>query len=603
MISRISAWLFPVFCAFFLLYGSGTATAREQEKTYDISLVKTAKIEKKDIRQVGDKKVFTQTLTIRKGEWVWKILREKGLLQKGNLPQLLSVLKRLNKSFQNLNLVHPGERIIIPLKIVPISGGAVREAAGAPEKVVSLDSLKGVRLENYSVQPGDSLTRVVKGRCGTAPGRSYREYLELVKRLNPSIVNPDLIYPGQVIRLPIYSPEVVRKSIPAPPAAFPRKKARAGKAPPIAGDIGKILTAMGEKWIDSGKHFIPLKSGGQIDLEAASFPIVSRKNGLNLIVDLNGELPRKMERLIASSWGNYRVVHLDADDDLPSALDKIIRVCDFPRVFGRAESLELEGDISFRITGDWIIEQREPGPDTRPAFVVLNLAGAGSRPAPRSIRDYLKRLGVAIIDYPPGKESDAENAGTPEVLSGGKTATSLVRSLLRLTGRSFSTRVKIPVYQSRRADLRLMIIADFFLKVAGEDAIISLGNLDPEITSFLKEHRFRVLSLAPGEEPQAVVRRTLAFIGQPCDSNPHVFKAGTRGDTPVITLTLPGDVFQDRDDRPVLATRLALPDEMVRFLSLRNFRVMMLVPFSAAASGPSPEAGDAGRDASRSPLP
>ena len=39
-----------------------------------------------------------------------------------------------------------------------------------------------------------------------------------------------------------------------------------------------------------------------------------------VILDLDNKVPERMEKLIGSSWGNYRVVHIAEDEDLRSAL-------------------------------------------------------------------------------------------------------------------------------------------------------------------------------------------------------------------------------------------------------------------------------------------
>ena len=72
----------------------------------------------------------------------------------------------------------------------------------------------------------------------------------------------------------------------------------------VGDDLGIIFAEMGEDWVQTGEHFIPLKSEGQIDLRAASFPILNLRDGLRVIVDLNNELPETMATLIESSWGN-----------------------------------------------------------------------------------------------------------------------------------------------------------------------------------------------------------------------------------------------------------------------------------------------------------
>ena len=66
----------------------GQPRAQETEETYAISLTKTPGIEK-NIYKVDNKNVLTEEYTIKKGEWVWQVLREKGLLKKRNLSELL----------------------------------------------------------------------------------------------------------------------------------------------------------------------------------------------------------------------------------------------------------------------------------------------------------------------------------------------------------------------------------------------------------------------------------------------------------------------------------------------------------------------------------
>ncbi len=132
------------------------------------------------------------------------------------------------------------------------------------------------------------------------------------------------------------------------------------------------------------------------------------------------------------------------------------------------------------------------------------------------------------------------------------------------------------MYQSQKADFKLIVTADFFLKVKGRDAIIALTNLGPEVISFLGEHQFSVLSLAGEKEPLAIVSKTLEFIGVPFDTGPHDFMAAKRDDSKNIRLSLPGNVFSDKDGKPVLVSPLSLPREIAVFLSHRGYRILVL---------------------------
>jgi LysM repeat protein len=552
--------------------------AQEAEKTYSISLTKTAGIEE-DIYEVDNKKVLTEEYTIKEGEWVWQILRQKGLLEHRNLSEILSVLQALNASLGSLDLVHPGEKIIIPLKIAPVAGTSVIASSPPPVKV-SLADLKDVDLENYTVEPGDSLTRIIKGRYDIPKDYLYGEYLGMIKKLNPSIRDLNIIHPGQKIKLPVYSPEVVRKPIKmAMPQESEEKKEYVKEdktESSVSDDLGVIFTEMGEEWVKTGEHFIPLKSGSQIDLKAVSFPILNLQNGLRVMVDLNNKLPDKMAKLIESSWGNYRVLHLVEGDNLRSALDKILEVCNYPKVSKMGEALELGGDIPIRITADWIVKLSEKQSNNRPEFVAINLNEDPVTNTPWMIKEYLNSLGVKVIDYPQGGDKGTEVVENAATLKGGGEPASLVRALLDLTGRSYSTDVEIPVYQKQKADFKLIIKADFFLKIKGRDAIIDLIGLAPEMISLLEDHKFSVLSMANEKDPLAMVSMTLEFLDIEFQNGPHSFMAGNRDDSKNVKLTLPGVVFHDSRGNPVLATPLILPEEIAAFLSKRAYKILPL---------------------------
>ncbi|MEE4351647.1 MAG: LysM domain-containing protein [Desulfatiglans sp.] len=550
--------------------------AAEDEKTYDIRLTKTAGIEH-DIQKVEDKKVLTETVTVREGDWVWQLLRERGLLEKRNLAQVLSVLKKLNKSLANIDQIEPGEKLVIPLKIVPLEGPPAL-AGTAVETQASIPDLKDMDLDKYTVEPGDSVIKVIKGRYNIPTKELHTTYLDMVKKLNPSIENLDLIHPGQKITLPIYSPQVVREAIrPAPlPRPVPLPEEAQTSHSPLAQELQSIVEALGERWIDTGRHFVPTPSGGQIDLEAASFPIMDLRSGLRVVVDLNNQLPDRMGNLIQSSWRNYRVVHLTEVDDLRSALDRILRKCDYSKVIGRGETMEVTGDIPIEIKGDWIIKFSEDDSGIIPGIVVINLNDDNHLHTPGVLKNYLASQGIKIIDYPEKADPiPEENVEDPRLKPCSDPST-LVESLLTLTGREFDAQVKIPVYQSEKADLKLVVRADFFLNVDGKDAIIDMTGLGPEITTFLREHQLSLLSLAGEKDPLALISKTLDFVGVQFHKGPLSFMTADKASPKNISFTIPGILFLNPKEMAIFATQKILPDDIAAFVGQKGYKILGL---------------------------
>jgi nucleoid-associated protein YgaU len=562
---------FGLALLFTLLPLSTLFSQENEEETYAISLVQTAEVSK-EIHQVDNKKVLTELYTVKKGDHIWQLFRERGLLQKRNLGQLLAVLKKLNQSLTNLDLIYPGEKIAIPLTIAPVKGLSGLAQAGL-ETAIPLEALKDIQLENYTVKKGDSLIKVVRERYDVPEENIYGKYLQIVRRLNPDIVDLDFIYPGQIVRLPIYSPQIVR--LPITPETTPK-----GIGEELTEDLAalshqlmEIFSLIGEEWVNTGDHFIPLKSGGQINLKAESFPILNLSDGSRVIVDLSNDLPEKMAQLITSSWNNYRIVHLEEGEDLRGALAKTLPVCDYHKIYNDGEALELGGDIRIRMTADWIIKL---APDEKGEMILLTLADHHTPRTPREIKDFLETLGIRAIEYPPTDEPKREPLERTEILKAGHETSDLVEMVLNITGRDFTREVEIPLYQGEKTDYNLIVTADLLLNIDGGDFIIDFTGLGDEIISVLRDQHFHVLSLSGEDNPSSIVSKTLKFTGVAFDAKPHPFMAAARDPSKNISMTIPGIVFRDNHGQNVFASHLTLPQEIAGFLSRRGYKVLSL---------------------------
>lgn len=549
--------------------------AAENEESYSISLTQTAEVVN-EVHEIEGKKVITETYSVREGDYVWRILRKRGLLEKKNFQEIISLLKKLNPDLKDMNLIHPGESILIPLVISPL--GVDREPVEkTPSPVVPVETLKDMNLEFYTVNPGDSLIKVVKGLYDIPEEDLHNEYLSLLKKMNPSIRDLNRIYPGQKVRIPIYSPKVVRKPI---KPDLPEKEGEAGKNPEerkrLSRQLKEIFTRIGEEWVHTGKHFIPLKTGGEIHLNAESYPVLELRNGRRVVVDLNDDLPARMDRLITSNWENYRIVHIEANDTLKACLTEILSSCDYEKVYNPGEPLALGGDVPVRITADFIIRPASGESPERDPVIVVNLFHDEETRTPPCIQSFLEGLGVKLIDYPPLKEASVPVEKEARILESGGDASSLIESLLSVLGTTYSSNVEIPVYQNKDADFTLSIQADFLLNRDGREYIIDLGGLDPEIVQLLKEHNFSVLSIPDNTPHSLILTKTLDFLGVGFDSGTHSFQAMEGAESKKIELMIRGIVFRNSKGQPVIASPSGLSSDISRFLDQKGYRVFRL---------------------------
>jgi len=556
--------------------------AQEAERdTVTISLVQEATVKKPDIRNIP-----YDRYTVKKGDHLWDILRDKGLITGPDISELLSAIKAMNPSLKNLDLIYPGQTILIPLEIVPEGSYKSEVEEFFPKSVAGVPSHDKVSLENYVVKSGDSLSKIIMSKYAVPPDYLYNEYLNLVRMFNPAMKNVDLIYPNQVIRLPIYSPEIVRMPIekplkPKPKTAEPIVTVQPQKTPktiPLRRELRDIFDQIGEEWVDSGEQFIPLKSGGHVKLKADSFPTLNLRNGRMLIIDSRNELPEDIARLIESDWQAYKVVRLDPHDNLKASLNKLFAASGYHDVLGAGQNLKLRSDIDITLAGDWVIVPKKASGGTPEDIIALSLISNTKERTPMAIRKYLKRLGVTIVEYPdspaPKKTEEETSLEKIQLEEGGRF--SLPTLLLQLAGQQFTNEVKIPVYQSGETGFNLIIHADFFFNRRGSDCIIDTTGLSADIIELLTKHRFRVLTLAGEKDPHKITELLLDFLDVEFDPRPHDFLVSSRDKARNITFTIQGIRFSDKDNRKILVSDATLPDEIVAFLNEKGYRLLEL---------------------------
>jgi hypothetical protein len=506
------------------------------------------------------------------------------LLRKKNFSELLSLLKRMNRSLANLDLIHPGQTILIPLNIVPLKGFK-KEVKADKKSVMGIGSLEDVEFDNYVVKPGDTLLMIAKNKVKISPEYLYEDYLKLVQKFNPTLTNPDLIYPDQVIRLPIYSPQIVRMPIEKKEGALASKKTERMPAQDTAQTLAlkqglrEIFTQMGEEWVDTGEQFIPLKSGGQVNLRTDTFPLLNLSSGRRLVIDLHNELPKEISQLIESDWEEYQVVHRTIGDTLATMIDKILATSNYHKVFKSGESFSIPGDIEISVAGDWTIIPQKSRGTVPEKIVALTLIDHQVEHTSPTLRQYLEKLGIKVIDYPDtydvaGVESESPAKGKIQINE--QSEFPVPTHLLALVGQTFSSGVTMPVYQSEGSGFNLIIQADLFFHRKGKDCLIDMTGLSPAIVSLLEKHQIRVLSLAGENDPISVTARILEFLGLPFVSKRHNFPAAPRDEGRCITFTLLGVRFHDHEGKKILATNVIVQNEFLQFLHQRGYYVLEL---------------------------
>ncbi len=420
------------------------------------------------IRTFQNKRVLCEEYLVKKGDRIWNILEER---VHGSVAQIIhwsKVLQTFNPEVTNLNVIHPGQRLLIPLGF--IKGGEPKRA----------ETPRDLRTTIYEVKRGDSLCGILSDQFHYPEHLIFNEAINAVKELNPAIKDFNHLQPGQRIIIPISVPlstpntadttvhaEVEAPTVPAttsePPvrgsmqevkgeltsndladltASFKeeRMSAEGGVgdtvkqeiteaapnnrmvSPPIPGErrrqvlaeaIIATVVALGGKGSNKGLYSLPIGGQGEITLESSLFPLVEFPSGESVFLDLNDRLPFQLEETIHAVWDDrYRIVKVRENDNFRSIWQRLIHQLDKMEVWNKRDPLIIHTPLPISIQGDWILTATRPQEHGGKIFVINLLKDAEERTDP-ALQTYLDSLGIRVVDVQLGGQLERARVTPP----------------------------------------------------------------------------------------------------------------------------------------------------------------------------------------------
>jgi len=152
----------------------------------DITLVKHAR----RVTQKGSSQYVVQ-----EGDTLRRILMETYNAKEEDLPALYRRFRQDNPNIDNLDYIPAGTSVVISLAGAP---PAAAEKKKTPKELELLD----VAPEEYVIKQGEHLARIMRRVYGVSDELIFNEYMNLVKKMNPEITDPNLIRTGQKLKLP-----------------------------------------------------------------------------------------------------------------------------------------------------------------------------------------------------------------------------------------------------------------------------------------------------------------------------------------------------------------------------------------------------------------
>ena len=531
------------------------------------------------VKKYADGQAHTEQHVIKKGEHLWKILREQYRMSDTSINFFCKIARAVNPEINDLNVLQPSQNILLPFKFIPGDG--------------SDNSTIMIQTQDYHhvVKPNEHLGQILRTQFNLPDDVIFNRITKsLILDANPDIIDLNNISPGQTIMVPrevfamqqfiahnVVPEQILRQSeslprpepepamleTPVPEAELalkidkPAPQEMSFTEEPLSNEelkIKQMLSKMTRQFEgtdnSTGQQVFTPDGSEPVTLDYSQFPTYNFPWGKKVVLDYGGRLPDKTRNQISKQWENAEVVSVQASDDIESIIGRVLDVCGFYKVEKDADYTVSRDAIQLSVSGNWIVFKDS---SLRNVFVV-NLAQNGTSSMSPSLRSYLSGIGLDVMDIGTAEDSAAGEGATRPRAAYTETAApaALTDAILNMLGIAFESDYKTSIFQNMYSGFTLEVIADRMFRVNGETRLIDFNNLPARITKIIEQQGFKLLQIAPGNEtPDTVARRVLEFCGADFQPSPVTLDFD-RSERKNVRLTMPGYVVQTPHGRALL---------------------------------------------------
>ena len=481
--------------------------------------------------------IATENHTVSRGEHLAQVLRDMY-----NIPddlifdEYLDLVRRLNPALEDVDLVIPNQRIILPSVAAFQLSPPVKEAAGEEltEKAVNKEQVEKKDLSKESIAAEELPAEKGEGQ--------------------PVSDDPRF--------------KAVARNLPGAKEGY--MESMSSIADTLQGELHRM-----------GDISIPLMEENRITIDTNTFPILQLTGDKRLILDHGGDLPNGLVDLVQFEPGNYEVVTLEKNENMRSVLDKLFDAAGYFSVDKNRNPLVVGDQVQFEISGDWVIYRDEFMED----IMVVNVIEKGEEPVDGQLKDSAGSFGVDMIDI--YMKGEGESVPVPKTVkatecpgdipsvnaANGKV---LVDSLLALLDQQYRIDHTLKLFGENSEGYDVEVKADRFFQRGGIRHIINFRPLSKKLTDVITKQGDRILSMpVEVEDPTEAIADVLRFMQLSYDSpRPGFFDKS--GNKQRVGMFIPGVRIKREKQEDILLTSSSLKNEVVQFLTNHNVKIVAI---------------------------
>lgn len=542
--------------------------------------------------------ILCDPYVVKKDDWVFKLFRQKGEISHSDFPEFLRIFKRLNPHIHDIDRIRPGQHIIIPLKKVDRD-----TLPGSSSDVVTIPFLTSATLPEsttkdsteYRVKSGDCVSVLISKKFGNYGSESYKEGEKLFKLMNPEIDDLNLIYAGQVIRLP--DPQIqpqmasqslaLRESTQDTPSSVdipdtPEQKTTTSflenkEERPSSSPLSEVASVLDAELFDKGIYYLPREGQEDFKIDLSRTPFIKLEDGTRILFITDAENQTTEMSMLKSFWQDVHIIQMSPGDSMAPVLTAVL---------GSFEAGVLKNSLSFTdhgvdvdVRGKWIIAKpREAGEAIRHLCITFIDDAKERTPAP--IIRYLDQNNIIVKDIllrkdnsePKSQESHYNITSDPLKIIYTSDHKAFVNDFLVAMGYQYSPNTSISF---EYAGVQIDTFSNLAAKNDGNSFFIDFGNFYGEAVNAIEKSGHRMIQVNDNDTVNDIIRKLLGAMDVSFTINPE-FLAAKRPESHNTRLTIPGFLVENAGKPEMLLTRAPLHRRVAQFLTDKDIKIIRI---------------------------
>ncbi len=551
---------------------------------------------------------------VQKDDYVLKLFRQMGEISQKDFPKFLSIFKRINPDVRDINLVRPGQHVLIPLKKIKHDSlpGQSSGIVTIPFITISnIDEIIKTHSKEYEIQKGDYVSKLISRYYGAYGTKEYEEGLKLFKVINPDILDINLIYPGQKIcfadtnirNQPWYESLFNSSLVSNPPVnsqgAGKIEKEKNAQISPTEkvfeayalkdtinkprSPIEEIAFILEGKLVNKGTYCFPGKGQKDYRLNLSKTPFIELDNGGRILFSSKEDLLDIDRTIVKSFWKHVKIVPIPHEASLRQV---------FNSIFVPVENNALKDRLSFldhgvevKINGEWFIEKSDP--DKTDCRICVTIIENLAERTPDSIFRYLKKHGIIIKEILKDNSNNKIAEQRPDKVKEPKTVEDIIKiapleketftkNFLSAMGCNYAQKVSISFpYAGTQVDA----VSNLISKGDGKTLLVDFGDLYGEAASAIEKTGLEIIQIKRDDNFNDIVQKLLGGLNVSYTNDP-IFYAADRPVVHNISLKVPG-FLAIHDGKPeIMFATVPIDNNVAQFLCDKGIKVIRIVPAS-----------------------